>query len=73
MSGRIDIIQLVRVKLTGWAMATVYWYKKTLKDGSERYYVRSKVQDVIRPHGGCRTLREAQTLKGTIIKSIADG
>ena len=54
-------------------MATVYWYKKTLKDGSERYYVRSKVQDVIRPHGGCRTLREAQTLKGTILKSIADG
>lgn len=54
-------------------MATVFWDIKILKDGSKRYYVRSKVHDVRRSHGACRTLREAQTLKGEILKSIADG
>lgn len=54
-------------------MATVFWDVKTLKDGSRRYYVRSKVRDIRRSHGSCRTLREAQTLKGEILKSIADG
>lgn len=54
-------------------MPTVYWDVKTLKDSSKRYYVRSKVRDVRRSHGSCRTLREAQTLKGKILKSIADG
>ncbi len=53
-------------------MATVYWDVKILKDGSRRYYVRSKVRDVRRSHGSCRTLREAQTLKGEILKSIAN-
>src|SRR5665811_1736237 len=56
-----------------WSMATVFWDTKNLKDGSKRYYVRSKVRDVRRSHGSCRTLREAQTLKGEILKSIADG
>ena len=54
-------------------MATVFWDIKILKDGSRRYYVRSKIRDVRRSHGSCRTLREAQTLKGEILKSIADG
>jgi integrase len=54
-------------------MTTVYWDKKILKDGSTRYYLRSKVRDVRRSHGSCRTLREAQTLKGEILKSVADG
>jgi integrase len=54
-------------------MATVFWDTKILKDGGKRYYVRSKVNDVRRSHGACRTLREAQSLKGEILKSIADG
>lgn len=56
----------------GLGMATVFWDKKVLKDGSTRYYIRSKVGDVRGSHGACRTLREAQTLKGEILKSIAD-
>lgn len=54
-------------------MATVFWDIKILKDGSKRYYVRSKVGDTRRSHGSCRTLREAQILKGEVLKSIADG
>ena len=57
----------------GRSMATVYWEAKLLKDGSKRYYVRSKVRDVRRSHGSCRTLSEARTLRGNILKSIADG
>lgn len=54
-------------------MATVFWDTKILKDGSKRYYVRSKVRDVRRSHGSCRTLQDAKTLKGQILTSIADG
>lgn len=57
----------------GSSMPSVYWDKVISKGTSKRYYVRSKVRDVKRSHGSCRTLREAQALKGQILKSIADG
>jgi integrase len=57
----------------GHHVATVFWDTKILKDGSRRYYLRSKIGDTRRSHGSCRTLRDAQTLKGEILKSIADG
>lgn len=53
-------------------MATVFIEPKILKDGSKHYYVRSRVDDVRRSHGGFKTLREARAQKRQLEALIAD-